>query len=214
MFLWQTLMILQTNNYGALNLGTSSVAGNLLVNSNGGNITASGPLMVAGSTGLYAGSGVIELDNPKNSFGGSVIAQGALVVLASSDSLPSTPPAPVIPAVALPFAAAPLVQTTQSMPQALSDTNVSAVQMFVLQEPSVEQSGVITVLVPREVILLKSSFRFTLPTTIYDVQRKVVDANVTLLDGNHYLHGCVLMQKQAFFLQMRYLKTPCHYRCV
>jgi len=62
---------------GALDLGTSTVGGNLAANSNNGDVTQGGPLVVAGTTGIVAGTGTIQLNNPGNTFDGTLTTTGA-----------------------------------------------------------------------------------------------------------------------------------------
>ncbi len=63
---------LSVGSNGALDLGASSMGGNLLANSGSGNISQSGPLTVNGSSVLNAGRGAIELLNPVNRLVGGV----------------------------------------------------------------------------------------------------------------------------------------------
>ena len=64
---------------GALDLGTTTVSGNLTANSGNGSVTQSGPLMVAGTTGIVAGTGTIHLSDPGNTLIGKVTTVGSEV---------------------------------------------------------------------------------------------------------------------------------------
>jgi hypothetical protein len=64
---------------GALDLGTSTVGGNLAANSGNGNVTQDGPLAVIGTTSIIAGTGIIQVNNPGNAFGGKVSTTGSEV---------------------------------------------------------------------------------------------------------------------------------------
>ncbi len=81
-------LTLQSN--GVLNLGTSTVGGNLGANSTNGNITQTGPLNVTGTTGLVAGTGDITLNNADNDFLGAVTVTGKDVTLKDTNGLNTT----------------------------------------------------------------------------------------------------------------------------
>ncbi len=72
---------------GALDLGTSTVGGNLAANSGNGNVTQDGPLAVTGTTGIVAGTGNIQLKNIGNAFGGKVTTSGSQISLTDAGSL-------------------------------------------------------------------------------------------------------------------------------
>jgi len=74
-------------DFGSIDLGTSTITGNLIVNV-GGNINNSGALSVAGTTNLISNGSVgITLDNAANDFNGTVTAAGANVTLVDSDDI-------------------------------------------------------------------------------------------------------------------------------
>jgi hypothetical protein len=64
---------------GALDLGISTVGGNLAAASGNGNVTQDGPLAVTGTTSIAAGTGIIQMNNPGNTFGGKVSTTGSEV---------------------------------------------------------------------------------------------------------------------------------------
>lgn len=72
---------------GALDLGTGRIGGALLADSNGGAITQSGALSVAGTSTLDAGTGGITLDDAGNDFVGAVDASGAGISLRDANDL-------------------------------------------------------------------------------------------------------------------------------
>jgi trimeric autotransporter adhesin len=73
---------------GALDLGNSSVGGNLVASSTNGGVTQDGPLSVNGTTDIMAGSGNIQLNNLDNMLLAAISASGANVGL--TDALPMT----------------------------------------------------------------------------------------------------------------------------
>ena len=72
---------------GALNLGQGAVGGNLVATSNGGAITQSGGLTVAGTSSLDAGASSITLANAGNDFGGAVSLSGSSASIADANAL-------------------------------------------------------------------------------------------------------------------------------
>jgi fibronectin-binding autotransporter adhesin len=72
---------------GALDLGTSTVGGNLLANSGNGNVTQDGALAVTGTTGIVAGTGNIQLGNAGNTLAQAVSASGAQIGLTDAGPL-------------------------------------------------------------------------------------------------------------------------------
>jgi hypothetical protein len=71
---------------GALDLGTSSVGGNLAAASANGNVSQDGPLSVAGTTDIAAGTGNIQLTNAGNTLMQAVTTSGRQISL--KDSVP------------------------------------------------------------------------------------------------------------------------------
>jgi hypothetical protein len=77
---------LNTNAGGATSFAATTVNGNLGVLS-GGDITQTGPLIVAGTSSLASTSGNIALTNPANQFGGQVTATGGNISLTALGNL-------------------------------------------------------------------------------------------------------------------------------
>jgi len=72
---------------GNLNLGSGSIGGNLAATSNGGAISQTGALTVAGTTMLNGGNGSVTLTNSGNVFTNAVTATGAGVSLNDTGDL-------------------------------------------------------------------------------------------------------------------------------
>ena len=89
---------LTTKSTGPINLGTLTVGGNLLVNSGNSNVTATGPLKVAGSTDIASGAGSITLVNAGNTFGGSVTTSGYSTYITGT-GVPAAVIVPLVPIV-------------------------------------------------------------------------------------------------------------------
>jgi filamentous hemagglutinin family protein len=73
---------------GALDLGSSTVGGNLVANSINGGVTQDGPLSVNGTADIMAGTGTIQLNNLDNMLVAAISASGANIGL--TDGLPMT----------------------------------------------------------------------------------------------------------------------------
>jgi hypothetical protein len=78
---------LDVKSGGRIDFGQTTVGGDLHATSAGGGITQSGPLHVAGTTGLAAGTGDIALGNGANSFGGAVSMRGNELTLVAGSSI-------------------------------------------------------------------------------------------------------------------------------
>jgi filamentous hemagglutinin family protein len=75
---------LLVNSTGGLDLGTSTVGGMLVANSGNGNVTQGGPLSVAGTTNIVAGSGNVHLTNSANILAETVTTSGQQVSLTNA----------------------------------------------------------------------------------------------------------------------------------
>ncbi|MGY1520569.1 two-partner secretion domain-containing protein [Luteimonas sp. A482] len=78
---------LSAGSNGALGLGTGTIAGPLVASSQGGAITQSGALQVAGASTINAGSGAITLDHAGNDFVGAVALSGGAATIRDSNAL-------------------------------------------------------------------------------------------------------------------------------
>jgi len=70
-----------------LDLGTSTISGNLVASTSGGAITQSGALKVGGTSDIDAGAGAITLDNAGNDFGGAVSLAGGVATIVDANGL-------------------------------------------------------------------------------------------------------------------------------
>ncbi|AIF48217.1 beta strand repeat-containing protein [Dyella japonica] len=77
----------QINNAVALDLGASTVSGNLSASAANAAITQTGALGVMGTSTFNAGSGAIALMSPGNAFGSTVNATGTGIAIGSSGDL-------------------------------------------------------------------------------------------------------------------------------
>ena len=78
---------LSVTNTGSLDLGSGTVDGDLVADSNGGAIHQSGALAVTGNSTLDAGSGGIVLANAGNDFGGTVALTAGGATIADANAL-------------------------------------------------------------------------------------------------------------------------------
>jgi hypothetical protein len=81
---------LSVTSTGALNLGGGTIGGALVANSNGGAITQTSALNVAGTSNITAGAGSITLNNGGNDFGGGVTASGTGTAFADINTFTPT----------------------------------------------------------------------------------------------------------------------------
>jgi len=66
---------------GKIDLGTSTFGSKIKVNSGGFDIIQSGPIKVGGNSDFNAGNAKIDLFNPKNSWSGSILYKGGIVMI-------------------------------------------------------------------------------------------------------------------------------------
>jgi hypothetical protein len=78
---------LLVNATGGLNLGNSTVGGNLVADSGNGNVTQVGALSVEGTTDIVAGTGNVQLGNPANILAMTVTGSGEQVTLTNAAPL-------------------------------------------------------------------------------------------------------------------------------
>ena len=78
---------LTVTSNGALSLGSGVVNGTLAAASNGGNVSQTGSITVAGNASIDAGAGAITLSNPGNDFQGVVSLIGATAQVSNSGNL-------------------------------------------------------------------------------------------------------------------------------
>ena len=78
---------LLVNATGGLNLGNSTVGGNLVADSGNGNVTQVGALSVEGTTDIVAGTGNVQLGNPANILAMTVTGSGEQVTLSNAAPL-------------------------------------------------------------------------------------------------------------------------------
>ena len=78
---------LDASSHGALDLGTGSIGGDLVAESNGGAIGQSGALAVGGTSTIDAGTGAIALAHAGNDFGGAVSLTGGATAINDAGAL-------------------------------------------------------------------------------------------------------------------------------
>jgi trimeric autotransporter adhesin len=74
---------------GTLNLGNTTVDGALTMDSGGGNVTQTGPLVVTGKLDVNAGSGNVDLSNKGNALLSRITVQAANAVVLGSLEIPA-----------------------------------------------------------------------------------------------------------------------------
>jgi hypothetical protein len=180
---------LSVTSNGVLDLGTSSVGGNLSAISGGGNIIQSGPLTVEGSSTLNAGSDTIELLDPNNRLvdgvtvtailssivgdllGQAQIAETAATVQASLPVVRS--PVSALPSVASPqplvMAPRPAAESSSSSGGALGaggGANSSGVVVDMRSGQAASTNAMVAVSLPKGMSTAGTGFSFELPESI------------------------------------------------
>lgn len=178
--------------HGKVDLGTSTFGAKINVNSGGFDIVQSGPIKVGGNSNFDAGSAKIDLFNPKNTWSGSILYKGGIVMINHPQLLNAvnagtlvvrveastqvTAVKVVAPSVTPSTSPAPAVETVGS--GAGPDVSIS-----VARPASVSQSGLITVTVSSEATSSGKGFSFALSDHLPSDVPKTAQVGVTLLDG-------------------------------
>jgi filamentous hemagglutinin family protein len=200
---------LSVGSNGALDLGASSMGGNLLANSGSGNISQSGPLTVNGSSVLNAGSGAIELLNPVNRLVGGVTVTAsrsnivgdlmgqALAAQAAAKAQASLPvgqsPGSVLPGAASPqplvMASGPAAGSSSSSGGALGSgggANSSGVVIDLLSGQAAGTITMVAVSLPKGMATAGTGFGFELPESVRMMAEQApqgIRAQASLPDG-------------------------------
>ena len=172
---------LEVTSTGELDLGTSTVKGNLLASS-GSNITQSGPLVVAGTTKLDAGTGSITLSNPNNRMTGALTNVGRVGVI-SGAPMTTAPFVPVMPAPEVtrsatvtqpPAEVLPIVVPTSNAAAAMPTPDASVasasagVVVNTIRAASQQLIGIVAVLLPKGSSNFGSGLVIALPAETFD----------------------------------------------
>jgi hypothetical protein len=191
---------------GPMNLGASTVGGNLSVNSGHADITQSGALMVGGYTTLSAGTASVYLPDP-----GNLLARGVAVVAGNSniagDGRKSTGTAQEKVQVSLPFtpwsgsgmpttaAPQPLVLNQSVVSSAAAESsasgnqasasgaNNSGITIDLRAAPISKEPIMAAVSLPKGAATAGTGFSFELPESIRDMLGNDGSAQLTLSDG-------------------------------
>ena len=190
---------------GSLNLGSSSVGGDLTANSGGGDISQNGPLLVMGMTQLDAGAGSISLRHPGNKLTGGVTVKAAsyaisgdarngaqdVVAQVISSVLPMSGPVNLLDNSSL---SQPLVLTAAAAASssASSDVSLSAVGtdassiMVDLRDAPPESNSLLMVAVslPKGTATVGTGFSFELPESVRTLTEQGGAVQVSLPDGS------------------------------
>jgi hypothetical protein len=180
--------------HGKVDLGTSTFGAKINVNSGGFDIVQSGPIKVGGNSNFDAGSAKIDLFNPKNSWSGSILYKGGIVMINHPQLLNAVNAGTLVVRVEASTQVAAVKVVAPSVTPSTSTSTAPAVEtvgsgagsdvsISVARPASVSQSGLITVTVSSEAASSGKGFSFALSDHLPSDMPRTAQVGVTLLDG-------------------------------
>jgi hypothetical protein len=190
---------------GSLNLGSSSVGGDLTANSGGGDISQNGPLLVMGMTQLDAGAGSISLRHPGNKLTGGVTVKAAsyaisgdakngaqdVVAQVISSVLPMSGPvnrfdsSSLSQPLVLTAAAAASSSPSSDVSFSAAGTDASSIMVDLRDAPPESNSLLmVAVSLPKGTATVGTGFSFNLPESVRSLIEPGVTLQVSLQDGS------------------------------
>jgi hypothetical protein len=183
---------------GKLNLGTGTFSGKLKATSGGFDIVQSGPIKFGSDANFDAGSAKIDLFEPKNSWMGSLLFKGGIVMInhpilinaISAGTLNVSTQATIQTAQTSRTAAASASmsksesnQASNAPTSAVSVSGGSAISISVERPAAANQSGLITVALASDVAAPGRSFSFTLEASAVSNATVANEVSVMQMDG-------------------------------
>jgi hypothetical protein len=183
---------------GKLNLGTGTFSGKLKATSGGFDIVQSGPIKFGSDANFDAGSAKIDLFEPKNSWMGSLLFKGGIVMInhpilinaISAGTLNVSTQATIQTAQTTRTAAASASmsksesnQASNAPTSAVSVSGGSAISISVERPAAANQSGLITVALASDVAAPGKSFSFTLEASAVSNATVANEVSVMQMDG-------------------------------
>ena len=184
--------------HGKVDLGTSTFGAKINVNSGGFEIMQSGPIKVGGNSNFDAGSAKIDLFNPKNTWSGSILYKGGIVMINHPQLLNAVNAGTLVVRVetttnvqsvrmVTPAASANTDAIggarTSAAQQVTSGGEGSSVTVAVARPASAGETGLITVAVSSEAAAPGRSFSFSLEAHVTAATSANTDVRVTQVDG-------------------------------
>jgi hypothetical protein len=170
------------NSRGKLDLGTSTFGAKFKANSGGFEIVQTGPIKIGGNSDFDAGNAKIDLFDPKNSWSGSILYKGGIVMINHPQLMNAVNAGTLVVRVettvvqpvkaAPPPAANPAASTTQA-----------AVSVAVSRPAANGQTGLITVALSPEVAAPGRSFSFSIESQVPAGSASNTEVRVTQMDG-------------------------------
>jgi hypothetical protein len=179
------------NSTGKMDLGTSTFGAKVNAASGGFDIIQSGPIKVGGNSNFDAGNAKIDLFDPKNSWSGSILYKGGIVMInhpqlmnaVNAGTLVVRVESSVVQPAKLNAASTSGAGSTESASASASGAKGgSAVSISVAKPASSGQAGLISVAVSSEVAAPGSSFSFSIETHV-PAAAVTADVKVTQVDG-------------------------------
>jgi hypothetical protein len=162
--------VLLTN--GKVDLGTSTFGSKITVKTGGFEIMQSGPIKVGGNSNFDAGSAKIDLFNPKNSWSGSILYKGGIVMINHPQLMNAVNAGTLVVRVETTVVqptkvSAPATAGAASTGNTSSATNGdSSVSIAVARPASSAQTGLISVAVSSDVAAPGRSFSFSIESHV------------------------------------------------
>jgi hypothetical protein len=183
---------------GKLNLGTGTFSGKLKATSGGFDIVQSGPIKFGSDANFDAGSAKIDLFEPKNSWMGSLLFKGGIVMInhpilinaisagilnVSTQATIQTAQTTRTAAASASMSKSESNQASNAPTSAVSVSGGSAISISVERPAAANQSGLITVALASDVAAPGRSFSFTLEASAVSNATVANEVSVMQMDG-------------------------------
>jgi hypothetical protein len=154
------------NSAGKLDLGTSTFGAKITANSGGFDIIQSGPIKVGGNSNFNAGSAKIDLFNPKNTWSGSILYKGGIVMINHPQLMNAVNAGTLVVRVETSVVQPAKVSAPVAAPAAAASTAATrgegGISIAVARPAASNQTGLITVAVSSETAAPGRSFSFSI----------------------------------------------------
>ena len=166
---------------GKIDLGTSTFGAKVNVTSGGFDIIQSGPIKVGGNSNFDAGSAKIDLFNPKNTWSGSILYKGGIVMINHPQLMNAVNAGTLVVRVETTVIQPVKVNTPIASPAA---SRAPAAVSVALARPALGgQTGLITVGVSADLTSPGQSFSFSIEAHVPTGTASTTDVRVSQMDG-------------------------------
>jgi hypothetical protein len=169
------------SSHGKLDLGTSTFGAKFKANSGGFDIVQTGPIKIGGNSDFDAGSAKIDLFDPKNSWSGSILYKGGIVMINHPQLMNAVNAGTLV--VRVETSVMQPVKVSAPPVSSASSSTVAAVSVAVARPATNGQTGLITVAVSPEAAAPGKSFSFSIEAHVSAGSSANTDVRVTQMDG-------------------------------